>query len=149
MHTRLQQQHIQHLPRNCHVAPVSQSRSGVEYHTWAVSRTRPGKSPADKVPYTCVPPPAGNAGTWMDTSCLVTNVRNFPSARGHAVGLLKSFLGLSASLYTAVYVALLAPHVEDFLLLLALAPTMLVRSAACRLGPAGCVLGGWCWCWCW
>ena len=46
------------------------------------------------------------------------------------MGLLKSFLGLSASLYPAVYVALLAPKVEDFLLLLALAPTALVRPGA-------------------
>jgi hypothetical protein len=42
------------------------------------------------------------------------------------VGILKSFLGLSASLYTGAYVALLAPHAEDFLLMVALVPPALV-----------------------
>lgn len=34
-----------------------------------------------------------NGGTWLDTSCLVTNVRNFPNERGTVVGLLKSCVG--------------------------------------------------------
>ncbi len=32
---------------------------------------------------------AGNAGTWWDTSVLVTNVRNFPDDRGSVMGILK------------------------------------------------------------
>ena len=52
------------------------------------------------------------------------------------MGLLKSFLGLSASLYTAVYVALLSPHAEDFLLLLALAPTALVGGRRAQAAAA-------------
>lgn len=48
---------------------------------------------------------AGNMGTWLDTSALVTSVRNFPTERGKVVGLLKSFLGLSSSVYTTLYVA--------------------------------------------
>lgn len=44
-------------------------------------------------------------GTWLDTTTLVTNVRNFPNDRGFVVGVLKSFLGLSSSIYTSVYIA--------------------------------------------
>ena len=32
-------------------------------------------------------------GTWYDTACLVTNVRNFPNNRGTVVGLLKACVG--------------------------------------------------------
>lgn len=46
---------------------------------------------------------AGNMGTWYDTSSLVTSVRNFPNDRGFVVGVLKSFLGLSSSIYTSIY----------------------------------------------
>lgn len=46
---------------------------------------------------------AGNMGTWYDTSAIVTSVRNFPNDRGFVVGVLKSFLGLSSSLYTSIY----------------------------------------------
>lgn len=55
----------------------------------------------------CLPhhisPPTGNMGTWYDTSSLVTSVRNFPNERGVVVGVLKSYLGLSSSIYTSVY----------------------------------------------
>jgi hypothetical protein len=46
---------------------------------------------------------AGNMGVWYDTSALVTCVRNFPNDRGFVVGVLKSFLGLSSSLFTSIY----------------------------------------------
>lgn len=65
---------------------------------------------------TTVHKPPGNAGTWFDTAAIVTNVRNFPNSRGFVVGILKSFLGLSASLYTTLYLAFLAPDAVTFLL---------------------------------
>ncbi len=34
-----------------------------------------------------------NGGTWIDTACLVTSVRNFPNERGTVVGLLKACVG--------------------------------------------------------
>lgn len=34
-----------------------------------------------------------NGGTWFDTACLVTSVRNFPNERGTVVGLLKACVG--------------------------------------------------------
>lgn len=46
---------------------------------------------------------SGNMGTWYDTSSLVTSVRNFPNDRGFVVGVLKSFLGLSSSIFTSIY----------------------------------------------
>eukprot|EP00878_Enallax_costatus_P019833 GHUV01020938.1.p1 GENE.GHUV01020938.1~~GHUV01020938.1.p1 ORF type:complete len:645 (+),score=182.60 GHUV01020938.1:242-2176(+) len=68
---------------------------------------------------------AGNSGTWFDTSALVSNVRNFPNNRGLAVGVLKSFLGLSSSIYTSIYVALFEPDAVRFLLMLAIVPPVL------------------------
>jgi hypothetical protein len=48
----------------------------------------------------------------------VTSVRNFPNSRGYVVGILKSFLGLSASIYTTIYVTAFAPDAVTFLLVL-------------------------------
>jgi MFS family permease len=91
---------------------------------------------------------AGNSGVWLDASVLVTNVRNFPSDRGTVVGFLKAFLGLSASLWALPYAALLAPDVDAYLLLLAIAPALVIVAAsllvnhvpfveACELEEAG------------
>lgn len=66
-----------------------------------------------------------HAGTWFDTSALVSSVRNFPNNRGLAVGVLKSFLGLSSSIYTSVYVVLFEPDAVRFLLMLAIVPPVL------------------------
>ncbi|GLI60590.1 hypothetical protein VaNZ11_002750 [Volvox africanus] len=51
---------------------------------------------------------AGNSSTWFDTASIVTNVRNFPHDRGTVVGILKAFVGLSASIYSSVYAATFA-----------------------------------------
>lgn len=77
------------------------------------------------------------AGTWFDTSALVTNVRNFPNNRGLAVGVLKSFLGLSSSIYTSIYVALFEPDAVRFLLVLAIVPPVfsLLLSMALNYVP--------------
>mmetsp|Transcript_44496 Transcript_44496/g.141678 ORF Transcript_44496/g.141678 Transcript_44496/m.141678 type:complete len:168 (-) Transcript_44496:37-540(-) len=45
---------------------------------------------------------ATNAGTWYDTVAIVTCLRNFPEDRGTVVGVLKSFVGLSGSMFTQV-----------------------------------------------
>jgi MFS family permease len=96
---------------------------------------------------------AGNSGVWLDASVLVTNVRNFPQDRGTVVGFLKAFLGLSASLWALPYAALLAPNVDSYLLLLAIAPATVIVLAsllvshvpfveACELEEAGAGGGG-------
>jgi hypothetical protein len=46
-------------------------------------------------------------------------VINFPNHRGYALGVLKSFAGLSASVFTTLYIAVLAPDAASFLLVLA------------------------------
>ncbi|KAK9836313.1 hypothetical protein WJX81_004629 [Elliptochloris bilobata] len=68
---------------------------------------------------------ACNSGAWVDAACLVTSTRNFPGERGTVIGILKSTLGLSASIWTALYVGLFQPHAIDFLLFLAFAPAVL------------------------
>ncbi|GIL65871.1 hypothetical protein Vafri_19517 [Volvox africanus] len=50
----------------------------------------------------------GNSSTWFDTASIVTNVRNFPHDRGTVVGILKAFVGLSASIYSSIYAATFA-----------------------------------------
>lgn len=50
-------------------------------------------------------------------------VSNF--CRGTVIGILKAMLGLSASIYIAIYVAFIEPNVQAFLLLLAILPCIL------------------------
>ncbi|EIE19129.1 Nodulin-like-domain-containing protein [Coccomyxa subellipsoidea C-169] len=68
---------------------------------------------------------AFNGSNWIDTACIATNVHNFPHDRGTVVGVLKSLVGLSASVYTSMYVAAFRPDALSFLLLIAVAPTAL------------------------
>ncbi|CAL8464603.1 g4138 [Coccomyxa elongata] len=68
---------------------------------------------------------AFNGSNWIDTACIATNVHNFPHDRGTVVGVLKSLVGLSASVYTSVYVAAFRPDALSFLLLIAAAPTVI------------------------
>ena len=65
---------------------------------------------------------AGNGGTWFDTCCLATNLRNFPAQRGPVVGIIKAGVGLSASIYSAVYLGAFQPRIDTFLLFLAMTP---------------------------
>ena len=46
------------------------------------------------------------------------------------IGILKALLGLSASVYTSLYVAFLEPHQADFLLLLAIGPSVMALLLA-------------------
>lgn len=46
---------------------------------------------------------AANSNAWFGTSVLVTNMRNFPLNRGTVSGILKGYIGLSASIYTLIY----------------------------------------------
>ncbi|KAK9904691.1 hypothetical protein WJX75_000633 [Coccomyxa subellipsoidea] len=68
---------------------------------------------------------AFNGSNWIDTACIATNVHNFPHDRGTVVGVLKSLVGLSASVYTSVYVAAFRPDALSFLLIIAVVPTAL------------------------
>lgn len=69
---------------------------------------------------------AGNGGTWFDTSPLSTNLRNFPGERGFVVGIIKSCVGLSASLYTEAYAGFFGSDPGTFLLFVSWAPSLIV-----------------------
>lgn len=73
---------------------------------------------------------ANNGGCWLETAGLVTCVRNFETERGAVVGILKSFLGLSASLYTTIYMSFAAPDALRFILVLAIVPPVVTLFAA-------------------
>ncbi|XP_059458675.1 protein NUCLEAR FUSION DEFECTIVE 4 [Corylus avellana] len=49
---------------------------------------------------------ATNSSAWLGTSVLVTNMRNFPLSRGTVAGILKGYIGLSAAVYTVIYMVL-------------------------------------------
>jgi MFS family permease len=66
---------------------------------------------------------ACNGQAWYETAGLVTSVRNFETERGTVIGILKAFLGLSASAYITIYVSFIEPDAIKFLKILALAPT--------------------------
>ncbi|KAK9862055.1 hypothetical protein WJX84_008210 [Apatococcus fuscideae] len=68
---------------------------------------------------------ASNSIVWLDTSLLATNIRNFPFEKGTIAGILKGFLGLSASICTTIYIGLFKPDQQSFLLFLALFPAAL------------------------
>ncbi|KXZ55188.1 hypothetical protein GPECTOR_3g333 [Gonium pectorale] len=80
----------------------------------------------------------GNSSTWFDTAAIVTNVRNFPHDRGTVVGILKAFVGLSASVYSSVYAAAFAPAAVGYLRFIATFPPLIVLGllAVVNLVPA-------------
>jgi hypothetical protein len=73
---------------------------------------------------------ACNGQTWYETAGLVTSVRNFETERGTVIGILKAFLGLSASAYITIYVSFIEPDAIKFLKILALAPTAVALFAS-------------------
>ncbi|KAK9814114.1 hypothetical protein WJX72_000842 [[Myrmecia] bisecta] len=73
---------------------------------------------------------AANGVVWLDTAAIITNVRNFPDERGTVVGAMKSFLGISASVCTSIYLAAFQPHALRFLFFMALVPVTLGGASA-------------------
>ena len=67
---------------------------------------------------------ASNGGTWLESAALSTTLRNFETHRGQVVGILKAFLGLSASIYTTLYITFCEDRL-DVLWLLAVVPSSL------------------------
>lgn len=74
---------------------------------------------------------ASNGGTWIEAAALATCVSNFETERGAVIGILKAFLGLSASMYTTLYMTLCSQPLE-FLRLLATVPPLIALT--CSLG---------------
>ena len=70
-----------------------------------------------------------HGSAYISTTAVSTNVRNFGPDKGKALGLLKAFLGLSASMLASVYSLVFRPHVDQFLLFQALLiPGLLILS---------------------
>ena len=80
------------------------------------------------IPYAALVPiiiVASNGTSWFDACVCGSTLQNFPKSTGIAIGVVKSILGLSAALFTCLYVTFLAPHADAFLLLLAFIPGVL------------------------
>lgn len=73
---------------------------------------------------------ACNGQAWYETAGLVTSVRNFEAERGTVIGILKAFLGLSASAYITIYVSFIEPDAIKFLKILAIAPSAVALFAS-------------------
>nr|XP_027190051.1 protein NUCLEAR FUSION DEFECTIVE 4 isoform X2 [Cicer arietinum] len=63
---------------------------------------------------------AANSSAWFGTAVLVTNMRNFPLSRGTISGILKGYVGISASVYTLIYSILLKSSASELLLFLSI-----------------------------
>ncbi|CAI0445238.1 unnamed protein product [Linum tenue] len=71
----------------------------------------------------------GNSTTWMNTSVLVTCIRNFRRNRGPVSGILKGFVGLSTAIFTDLCSAFFSDDPATFLLMLALVPFFVCLAA--------------------
>ncbi|GLT42910.1 hypothetical protein SLA2020_168870 [Shorea laevis] len=71
----------------------------------------------------------GNSTTWMNTSILVTCIRNFRRNRGPVSGILKGYVGLSTAIFTDLCAALFSNSPSQFLLMLAIIPLAVCLTA--------------------
>lgn len=89
-----------------------------------------------------------HGSAWGDLAAISVQTRNFPKDRGIVLGLLKSFFGLSATLFTVAYDTMFPGDASAFLLFLAVViPSLFVaggltqrfssNSGAFRLDAAG------------
>jgi hypothetical protein len=76
-----------------------------------------------------------NSSTWLSTAVLVTCLRNFPHSRGTVAGILKGFMGLSAAIFTQIFISLLSYNSEWLLLLLAIGPGLVCLVAMLFIRP--------------
>ncbi|KAL4187958.1 hypothetical protein AMTRI_Chr09g21470 [Amborella trichopoda] len=76
----------------------------------------------------------GNSTTWMNTSVLVTCLRNFRRNRGPVSGILKGYVGLSTAIFTDICSALFADSPAYFLLMLTFVPGLVCVFAMFFMG---------------
>ncbi|KAF8393108.1 hypothetical protein HHK36_021349 [Tetracentron sinense] len=87
---------------------------------------------------------ATNSNAWLCTGVLVTNMRNFPLARGIVAGILKGYIGLSAAVYTEIYIVVLNNSSSDLLLFLTLGIPVLCFAMMYFIKPCTPALGDDC-----
>ncbi|KAA0150031.1 hypothetical protein FNF29_00481 [Cafeteria roenbergensis] len=89
-----------------------------------------------------------HGSSWGDLAAVSVQTRNFPQNRGLVIGVLKSFFGLSATIFAVSYDSLFPDDPSSFLLFMAVVvPSLLLLGGLCqrlaeerdavRLSPAG------------
>ncbi|CAL9127889.1 protein NUCLEAR FUSION DEFECTIVE 4-like [Musa acuminata AAA Group] len=76
-----------------------------------------------------------NSSAWLVTGVLVTNMRNFPLSRGTVSGILKGYVGLSLSVFTALYTGMLHSSSTNLLLFLAIGLPAICLAMMCTVRP--------------
>ncbi|KAG0570951.1 hypothetical protein KC19_6G200300 [Ceratodon purpureus] len=61
---------------------------------------------------------------YIDTGCIITTLESFGDHRGTAMGVLKAQVGLSGAMFVLIYEVFIEPDVDQFILLVALAPSI-------------------------
>lgn len=78
----------------------------------------------------------GNSTTWMNTAVIVNCIRHFPKNRGPVSGIMKSYVGLTSAIFTAISSALFSNDPATFLLLLVFFPLLVCLNAMVFLKEA-------------
>ncbi|GAQ89948.1 Nodulin-like [Klebsormidium nitens] len=76
-----------------------------------------------------------NGEPWVSTPVMVTNMQTFPTERGHVVGLLKAYLGLSAAMFARIYTSFFDGYASRFILLQAIGPFVVLTAVMAFVKP--------------